>query len=252
MKATYPVFIFALMLAVASCNNTTNNKEQPLKGEIWQINEKGDSVLMRYNDNGRLLSFTTYKNGMKNGIAKKFHENGNVEFIISYKDNFHNGKTQWYYESGKLYRETNYEKGFKNGLQKKYYETGKVMAVIPYENGMIRPGLKEYNKSGKLKKKYPELIIKPIDNLAFENKYTLRCYLSNKSKKAKFSRWIKKSYSDKRALVQVENKNGFADFDFFVSRGGYLMSKEKIRVEFKTVLGNIYVIEKEYNLAVDN
>ena len=251
MKEIYSIFIFVLMIAITSCDSP-NNKKQPLKGKIWQTNEKGDSVLMRYNDKGKLLSYTTYKNGMKNGIAKKFHENGNVEFTISYKDNFHNGKTQWFYENGRLYRETYYKMGIKNGLQKKYYETGKIMAEIPFENGMIQPGLKEYNKSGKLKKKYPELIIEPVDNLAFENKYTLRCYLSNKSKKAKFSRWMKGPTSGIGALVQVKNIDGIANFDFFVSRGGYLMSKEKIRVEFKTALGNTYVIEKEYNLAVDN
>jgi hypothetical protein len=252
MKYFITTCFSVLIITIISCDGLSTKSKQETRGVVWQNNEKGDSVLMRYSNEGRLLSFTTYKNGKKNGLAKKFRDDGNLEFVIHYRDGLHHGISQWYYENGMLYRETNYKAGLIDGVQKKYYETGNLMAEIPYKNGTIQAGLKEYNKSGKLKKKYPTLVIEAIDKLAFENKYILRCYLSNKSKNAKFSRRIDADAIDRVLTVPVENINGFADIVFIIPRGGYLMGKEFIRAEFKTSLGNTYIIEKEYNIAVDN
>jgi hypothetical protein len=65
-------FLFSIVFIVISCefNTTPNVKDQKKTG--WAIDKSGDSVYMRYNDKGHLESYSTYKNGLKNGIAKNF------------------------------------------------------------------------------------------------------------------------------------------------------------------------------------
>nr|NQU92119.1 hypothetical protein [Bacteroidota bacterium] len=249
-----PIFYFLLILLfpVISCDNPSSSGDTITKGYVWETSEEGDSVLMHYDDKGKLTAFSTYKNGLKNGIAKKFYDNNNTEFVIPYLNGIKNGKVLWFYENGKLYRETHYLAGQKHGAQKLFYDDGNLMAEIPYSYDKIQPGLKEYTKSGKLKKIYPDLNIEPVNNLAFEDKYILRCRLSNNSKKAKYFRRLKIDSEFTEFWAPLENKKGYADIDFFIRKGGYVMGKELIRVEYKTVLGNTYVIEKEYNVAVDN
>jgi hypothetical protein len=175
-----------------------------------------------------------------------------AEFIITYKDGVKNGLTKWFYESGNMYRETTYVDGKADGIQKKYYENGKLLAEIHYKRGLVLPGLKEYTKSGKQKKIYPDLVIEPIDRLAFENKYILRCYLTGKPKGAKYFRVLRNDYSDRASFINLDSNNGVADIEYFLGRGGYIMEKVIVRAEYKTTLSNIYVVEKQFNLAIDN
>lgn len=248
----YLLCLFITISLFHSCDWTSTPKVNDQKVTGWAIDKTGDSVYLRYNDKGRLTSYSTFKYGVKNGIAKKYFENGKVEFIINYKDGVKNGLTKWFYKSGNIYRETIYAYGLEDGIQKKFYEDGKLIAEVPYKHGILLPGLKEYTKAGKLKKIYPELITKPIDKLAFENKYILRCYLTGKPKGAKYFRVIRFEGSNRDSFINLDKKNGVANIEFFLSRGGYVMEKVVVRAEFKTTLSNIYVVEKEYNLAIDH
>jgi len=248
----YLIYFFVVCSLFSSCDWISTPKVADQKVTGWAIDDSGDSVYLRYNEKGLLTSYSTFKNGLKNGIAKKFYDNGKVEFEITYKDGLKNGLTKWFYENGGIYRETIYVNGLKDGIQKKYYEDGKLMAEIPYKNGVIKPGLKEYMKSGKLKKNYPKLVIKPINRLAFEGKYILRCYLTDNPKGAKYFRVLRNSNSERDLLIKLSKENGVADIEYYLERGGYIMEKVIVRAEFKTALRNIYVVEKEYNLAIDN
>lgn len=248
----YLIYLIIINSLLTGCDwfSTPHVNDQKVTG--WAIDDTGDSVYMRYNDKGRLTSYSTFKNGLKNGVAKKYFDNGKVEFEILYTNGLKNGLTKWYYKSGGIYRETIYFDGQENGIQKKYYEDGKLMAEVPYNNGLVIPGLKEYTKSGKLKKKYPELVFQPIDKLAFEGKYILRCYLTDKTKGAKYYKVLRNKNSDWDSFVELNVYNGAADIEYFLVRGGYVMEKVIVRAEYKTTLSNIYVVEKEYNLAIDN
>jgi hypothetical protein len=224
-------------------------KDQKVTG--WAVDDQGDSVYMRYDDKGRLTSYSTFKNGIKNGIAKKFFENGNVEFEINYENGLKEGITRWFYKSGNLYRETIYENDEETGIQKKYYENGNLMAEIPYDHGRILPGLKEYTTSGKLKTIYPEFIIEPINKLAFENKYILRCYLKGKPKGTDYFRVMPFPGSAMDGLIQLDEVDGAGQIEFFLRPGDFIMEKVIFRAEHKTSLRNTYVVEKAYNLALD-
>jgi len=248
----YLLYLFITLSLFHSCDWTSTPEVNEQKVTGWAIDKTGDSVYLRYNDKGRLTSYSTYKNGVKNGIAKKYFKNGKVEFIINYKDGIKNGLTKWFYESGNIYRETVYLDGEEDGIQKKFYEDGKLIAEIPYKHGIVLPGLKEYTKAGKLKKIYPELVIKPINKLAFENKYILRFYLTDKPKSATYFRVFKNKNNLDEVHFEIEKKGGVADIEYDLIRGGYIMEKVIVRAEFKTTLSNTYVVEKEYNLAIDN
>jgi len=246
------IYFLLVVLFFSSCDNNSTTKVSDKKVTGWAMNDNGDSVYMRYDDQNRLSSYTTYKNGLKNGLAKKFYKNGKTQFDIIYKNGLKEGLTKWYYETGKLYRETTYHDDEVEGIQRKYYENGKLMAEIPYKNGEVIPGLKEYTKSGKLKEIYPDLIIRPADKLAFENKYTLQVYFSDKPKTAKYFRVIQNENGDIAFMQPLEESNGVGEMDYFVARGSYVMKKEVFRGTFNTSLGNEFVAEKSYNLAVDN
>lgn len=216
----------------------------------FRINEQGDTVLMNYRKNGKLLSEVTIKNGMQNGLCLNYYENGNIQNEIWYKDGYKKGRVTWNYESGKLYRESTYVYDEIEGIQKKYYEDGKLMAEIPYKKGVLLVGTREFNKEGKLKKNYPEIIFEPIDKMAFENKYYLRISLSKKEPDAKF--YEVALVDGIKYNIPIPIKNGVAELNWFVPENGYVMKKVTIAVEFNTVLSNPVRLEKTYNLAADH
>jgi len=253
MKQKYIFLIIIFIVFIYSCDYYGSRKKPVNKqGEEWIINEDGDSVLNRYKKDGSLLSFTTYKNRLKNGLAVKYYKNGKVQFKIMYKDGYKDGEVIWYYDNGNIYRISNYVRGKIEGVQKKYYESGNLMAEIPYQNGEVQIGLKEYTKDGKLKKIYPTIKYELIDKLAFENKYILRLYLSNKSKAVKYYKYYKFPEQNTSWKEKIKSKDGVGNLVYNIYKGDYIMKKEIIRAEYKTSLGNIYVIEKTINVAADN
>lgn len=248
-KMLFGIFICSGLLI--SCESSIK-KANDQKTTGWAIDDNNDSVYLRYDDKGKLESYTTYKNGRKNGLAKKYYKNGNTQFVINYQNGLKEGLTKWYYENGQLYRETLYTDDEPSGIQKKYYENGKPMAEIPYKNGEVIPGLKEYTKSGKLKTIYPELIIRPIDRLAFENTYTVEVFFSEKLKTAMYYKVIRNEEKGWESLIELKKINGKGQDDYYISRGSFMLKKEIYRGEYNTSLGNKYVAEKSFNIAIDN
>ena len=245
------ITVILSLFILSACDFNSPQKVSDQKVTGWAVDDNGDSVYMRYTDKGKLESYTTYKNGTKEGIAKKFYDDGKVQFEIAYENGEKNGITKYFYDSGQLYRITTFVNGQEEGTQKKYYEDSALMAEVPYKKGKIQPGLKEYTKSGKLKTQYPDLIIEPINKLAFENKYILRCYLEGKPKGTDYFRVFNFDNDKMDYTVKLDEINGAAEIPFFLQSGGYIMEKVRVRAEFKTPLRNIYVVEKVYNLALD-
>lgn len=253
MKRNNLILLSIFFFTIISCDHfTVVEKTKTLSGEQWVINEEGDSVLNRYDEQGNLSSFTTYKNRRKHGLAKKFYPNGNTEFEISYVDGYKHGQVSWYYESGALYRTNIYEKNKIEGIQKLFYEDGTYKAEIPYKAGEVMPGTKEYTKEGKLIKNYPNINYETIDRLAFENKYILKVFLSNRSKSPKFYRLVSPHGSEKLYRSELHTKDGVGTFTWNLTRGGYIMEKFKVYAEYKSSFGNPVVLEKTINIAAKN
>lgn len=253
MKGITTLTIIVFILSLSSCDLLPAKEKKKLNtGTDWYITKNGDSVLRRFRKDGTVESYSTMVNDVKQGKAKRFHENGNPEFEINYKNGKKHGIVKWFYESGQLYRESIYVNGQINGIQKKYYKNGALMAEIPYDMGTVQPGLKEYLKRGKLKENTPKLYIKAIDRVALESKYVLQLSLSNKAKKAKYFQEVSFDNSDRTALKELDSENGIGQLIYYVAPGGFIMEKVKLRAEFKTSLGNKCVVERMYNVSVDN
>jgi len=245
---------FLHMLCLLFAFGCAQPAKEPVKDAIsdkhFKINDQGDTILIKYRKNGKLLSEVTVKNGLQNGLCVNYYENGNIQNEIWYKDGDKNGRVTWNYESGKLYRESTYVDDEIEGIQKLYYEDGKLMAEVPHKNGKLLTGTREYNKEGKLKKNYPEIIFEPLDKIAFENKYFLRISLSKNANDAKFYNVM--DVEGKKYDIPMPLQNGVAELNWFVPKNRYVMEKVTVAVEFMTVLNNPVRLEKSYNVAADH
>jgi hypothetical protein len=250
MKAVFVLMIFLLMVTPGCQQFNNNTTKETETSEKYRINESGDTVLINYRQNNTLLSEVTVKNGMRNGLCLNYYENGKIQNEITYQDDIKVGRSTWNYESGQLYRESNYVDGKLEGLQKVYYEDGRIQAEIPYKNGNLLTGTKEFNKDGKLKRSYPEIIIRPVDKLAFDNKYYLHISLSKSASKAKFYRVAEIGGSQND--IPLPLKNGIAEISWHVPKSGYVMERVIVAVEFNTALNSPVRLEKSHNLAIEN
>jgi len=246
------LFFHTLILLLAF--GCTQPEKKPVSeaepNKQFRINEQGDTIVMKYRSNGKLLSEVSIKNGKQSGLCLNYYENGNIQNEIWYKDGDKEGRVTWNYESGKLYRESVYVDDEIEGIQKKYYENGKMMAEIPYKKGVLQVGTKEYNKEGKLKKNYPEILFETVDKMAFENKYYLRISLSKNDPDAKI--YEVKYLDGKKYDIPVPIKSGVGELNWFVPENAFIMEKVTVAVEFNTVLSNPVRLEKTFNLAADH
>ena len=242
--------LFVLLFAFSCAQPAKEPAKEADSGKKFRISEQGDTIVINYRKNGKLLSEVTVKNGLQNGLCLNYYENGKIQNEIWYQDGDKNGRATWNYESGKLYRETPYVDDEIEGIQKIYYEDGKLMAEIPYKKGELLVGTKEYNKEGNLKKNYPEIVFEPVDKMAFDNKYYLRIYLSKNDPDAKFFNVTE--VDGKKYDIPLPLLNGVAEMNWFVPKNKYVMEKVTVAVEFNTVLNNPVRFEKTYNVAADH
>ncbi len=141
----------------------------------------------KYNAAGKLEAVMHFKDRKLHGKATKYYADGKtVRSELNYDMGRLNGLQKRYYASGKLYKEEPFVMGKRHGLVKKYRESGLLMSEARYKNGFAGTDLKEYLTNGKLKKKYPIIVVEEDDNLLKNGTYTLRVYLSDKSKNVKY------------------------------------------------------------------
>jgi hypothetical protein len=243
--------IICSFILATGCNTVINKQESTSSEDhSFRINENGDTILTKYNENGNLVSEVPVKNHQMNGIAINYYDNGKVQNEISYLNGQKHGRVTWNYENGKLYRETQYNMGVIDGYQKKYYENGKLMAEMKYKDGQLLPVTVEYTKEGNVKK-LPEIRFEAIDKLAFDKRYFLRISLSQKQKETKFYK-IAESMMGNPVKIPLAMKENYAEMEWIVGEGEYVMEKLKIAAEFTTNLGNQVILESTYNLAIEN
>ena len=172
---------------------------------------------------------------------------------VLFSNNKRNGDAVWYYENGKPYSINPFINGKLNGIQKKYYKNGKIMAEIPYKNDQPGIGLKEYKDNGELITNYPKIVIAEINHIESDNKFIINIYLSNRSKNVKFyldnlddNKYLKKY------LYKIDTKSGMATRVYEVPPGYVKFQKLNIIANVKTGMGNPYIIQRTYNLAIQH
>lgn len=248
MKQLYKIIIYSLILAtsVTACDSMekgTGNKSG-----------KKDGVVKQHRGDGSLKNEISYKNGKRNGIAKTYYKNGVLRQQVNYVNNVKHGEVTTYYETGKKYQVTPYENGKINGIRKKYRMDGRLLAEVPYVKDEPCAGLKEYLLNGEPKTQYPDIIITEIDNLLKANEFILRLSISDNSKKVVYylGELDKNGCIKDDAMKVMAQKPGVLDLKYSLGPGMFMMETINIIAVVETRLGNPYVTQKKYNLAIEN
>jgi antitoxin component YwqK of YwqJK toxin-antitoxin module len=264
--------LLTLTLLVFSCGKTDQQgkntekkskdesvvKEYYSNGKIkTEISAKGQlrqGPTRNYDRNGLLLSEVNYDNNIMDGKATNYYaKSGKINSTFFYKKGIKEGDETWYYESGKPYRVSPYIQGKIEGTQKHYYEDGKLQAEVTYKNGFAGTGLKEYKPDGSLVNDYPIISIRKEDHLKNANKIILIISLSNNKSSVKFYRGALlegKYLHDK--LFNMATQEGKAEMDYNVTPGTMIRQDIVISANYKTPMGNPYVITKRYTVEAAN
>ena len=243
----YSFFIFILLSIFLTGCEPVNKKST--KKDIK------DGVVKQYRAGNILKNEITYKDGKRNGIAKTYYKDGSLRQKIEYLNDKKNGEAITYYENGKTYQITPYQEGEIEGVRKKFRQNGKLMAEIPYQNSLPCKGLKEYLLDGSVKKMYPKIQFRPIDNILRSGIYELEISISDGSKNVDF--YINTALSKGDCLVQdfgsrSNSKPGVLSLSYGMPVGTFIMEEIQVLAVVKTKLGNPFITTAKYNLAIEN
>jgi antitoxin component YwqK of YwqJK toxin-antitoxin module len=240
-----------LLFVVTSCINfekkdflNTEDKAKPKKVK--------DGVFKSHYNNGKVRAEIIYKEGKKEGLAKEYYETGILFREIEYKGGLKEGVAKRYYKNGNVYQITPYINDTIHGVLKKFRENGKLSSEVPYYKGEACMGLVEYTTQGKVKKKYPTIVITPINTILKNGKYILRVSLSDKNKNVEFFEGKTDSNGCPEYKDYLYTKNGVSESEFFIPPGGFMMQELNFIARVKTLQGNYYITQKKFNLAIEN
>ncbi|HYG19773.1 MAG TPA: hypothetical protein VD816_12635 [Ohtaekwangia sp.] len=246
MKAAYGFGVWLLIL-LSSCSP---NKESST-GELPADN----NISRTYYADGALHKEMVFKDGSKTGTSREYYRSGQVFQEVHYENNLREGVARRYYENGIVNQETPYKGDKMHGIQKKYRRSGKLMAEIPYFEGNLCKGLKEYTVNGELKKRYPEIVVTPIDRILKDGTYTLEFRMSDDSKDGvEFyeGKLTNGQYIGDDAGQIWDTQNGVGRLTYRLQRGIFVMEEISIIAKVKTVQSNYYITETNYHLAAEN
>lgn len=236
-------FVFILLCSLVSCKKSS--EDLPTDPGVKKV----------YYPDGKIHKEVTFKNGAKNGVSKEYYNNGQVFQEVNYENNLREGLAKRYFESGIVSQETPYKNDEMHGVQKRYRRSGQLMAEVPYHEGNVCVGLKEYTVDGKLKKRYPSIVVTPVDRIVIDGSYTLEIRLSDGTKggveyfEGKFTGG---QYIDPGASRIWDVRDGVGRLVYRLPRGGFLMEEINIMAKMKTVQANYYITQTTYHLAAEN
>lgn len=240
---------FLLLLITFSCVNADNKNNS--KGKyIKDIENKDGTITQEEYLDGKLKSKFNIKDKKRVGIGYVYYPSGKVQSKYNYVNGELEGESYWYYESGKVYEIKNYKRHLKEGIQKTFYEDGSLKSEVTYKKDIPIPGLKEYNNKGKLLSQ-AKLILYGDDRTVYENKYFIRCKMSEKTARVRYYKVLKFN-DNEESTIELNSKNNIGECIIAVAPGYSLMEDVLIRAETKTTFGNTLVLEKKFRVAIDN
>lgn len=241
---------FLLAVIILSC---APDKKKVAGGEKTS---DGSKIVVTKHENGKTRAEIAYKDGKQHGLSRSYDREGKLILELPYANGKREGLSKKYFAGGKqLYQTTEYKNDKIHGIQTKYRENGNVMSEAKFENGLTCIGLKEYLLDNTLKKQYPKIVITPIDRLEQAGTYTLQLSMSDKVRSVKY-------YEGKLSPGGCLNENLYfillnqnertAELRYSLPPGGFKMQELNIIAVVETILGNSYVTQRTYNLAIDN
>lgn len=241
-----------LLLLIVSCNIESSDEKK--KNSQKKSVKKNGIAKSNYPD-GSLRAEIPMKDGKQHGLAVEYYKNGKKSLEINYVNGIKHGISRRYYEDGTLFKETPYDSGQIHGVEKRYRENGKLAAEVPYRKGNPCMGLKEYLTDGSPRKKYPEIIVKEINNTLLNGKFTLRISMSDGSKSVEYYRGQLlegNCLSNFMGNIFEGNERGVGEITYTLPSGAFLMEEINIIAKVKTKLGNYYITQRKYNVAAEN
>ncbi|HYC85285.1 MAG TPA: hypothetical protein VEB86_08690 [Chryseosolibacter sp.] len=215
--------------------------------------------------------------GKLNGLHKYYYPDGSLYMEVNFKDSIPDGATRQYFKNGQVFEETWYIEGVRHGTSRRFYEDGKPSMETPYDSGRIHGiqrkfrkdgtkayeapyhfdnpcvGLKEYYLNGQPVANRPQIIIKPKDELWREFRYTLEIGLSEKAKVEFFKGELTDGrYIGKQAEKLFVDRQGRASIVYNLAPGDFVMEKINIIAKIRTDLGNSYITQIPYTVAIKN
>lgn len=254
------IYFFALtaVLFLTSCDHIQRliggyiSKEIEKKiDEKEQANKSENRLKKTYFSNGKLRTAIHYRDGRKNGAAKLYYKNGNLKMMVTYKNGIKEGPAEYYYQDGSIFRKTNYVDNEIDGIRK-VYRNNNLKAEIPYKEGFAGTGLKEYNTSGKVKKDYPELKFKVIDERSTKGLIRMEVYFTEPDPKDEF--YMGSLKDDKYlndALQEVEISDGKGVILYELPANVPIDNEIDIVGVHNTELNNPYVVGKRFDVKLN-
>jgi hypothetical protein len=245
------LFIISLLLCIFSLSGCKNNPSENTGSQNPDL-AKGDSLLEGeqkvFYDNGKIHYIVEYKKGKANGRVQEYSTDGKLYMDAVYVDGHRHGKCTHFYKNGKPFEVSNYVNGEKEGIETKYYESGAVLATRIYKKNKVQPGLKEFEKDGREIVNTNSIVVRGIDHTLLEGKYILQVSLAQPQKNVTFYA-APRSDPESRQKLKVSGASGILEIP--VSSSNFVMKSLLFEAEYKTRLGNIMVLQKTFNLAVD-
>lgn len=229
------------------------------KNFSWKDAEKPtyyDGGVRSYFENGKVKSVCFLDSAKrKHGTCISYYESGYIKNKIVY---VHGDKVRGisYYENTDTPAlDVSYSNGMKNGTRRRYHENGKLASQFDYLDNKPGKGLVEFKKNGEKVKGYPKLIIKPKDLINTHGKYILEIYFDKNANRGEY--FIGELYEGSFLktnpnLARLQSEDGKARYEIFVPKGMFRMDKLNFVAKYETRRGNPYIVEKSFNLAVDN
>lgn len=248
-----PLVLLMCVSLLTSCSQEKKKKQKKTtKSESAQ-----EGLVTSLFENGKVRTEINYENGLKQGVAKEYYNEGTIFQEINYNKGIKEGQAKRYYENGKLYQQTDYRGGKMHGKQLKFRDNGKPASVASFSQDEPCLGLVEYTLDGAVKKKYPSIVITPIDKMLTDNKYTLRISMSDNARSAEY--YLGKLEANgcfgdkvKRLWPSSSTQKGIVEVDYYLPRGAFIMESINIIAKVKTPLGNYYISQRTYNVAAEN
>jgi antitoxin component YwqK of YwqJK toxin-antitoxin module len=234
-----------LLLALAGCSGKKNSHDDANK----------NGVITYHHKDGTLSQETTYRNNVKDGLEKIYFRKGDkVRKEIMFVNGVVEGTVKEYYNEGPLYRKISYAGGKKNGAYETFYKSGKLKSSISYREDYPGADLKEYTEQGELiRQQLPSITVTTVDRLAFKAEYALRLTLSGPYKKVEFYEGsLAEGLFLSNDLFPVTASGNVYEYVSYVTPGNMVTKKLNFIAVVKSRFDNPLVIQKSYNLAVQN
>lgn len=241
-----------LAVCVASCTTPGEKKKD---GEGETVNADGTKTVRSYYRNKKVKSESSFKDGKRNGLSRSFNEQGQLMLELPYVDDKRSGQSKRFYETGGVYQTTEYVDDRIHGMQVKYRANGKIMSEAKFEDERPCLGLKEYLEDGSLKKKYPKLVIKAIDRIDASGEYILNLSMSEKVKKVRYYTGKLSPggcLSDRNNFILLSEAEKTGKLVYNLSPGQFVMEELNLVAVVETILGNEYVTQTTYHVAINN